>query len=51
MSDINRMNRLELELLEMRVLLERALGERDRARDVACRLEQELAHVSGGDQK
>ena len=43
MSDFHKTNKLELEILELRVLLERAILERDRARDLAVRLEQELA--------
>ena len=43
MSDFHKINKLELEICELRVLLERAIGERDRARSMAMRLEQEIA--------
>lgn len=42
-ANLSRLQRLELELLEARVLLDRAIAERDRARDLAIRLEGELA--------
>ena len=43
MNDFNKFNKLELEILELRAALERAIGERDRARSIAVALEQELA--------
>ena len=43
MNDFHKFNKLELEILELRAALERALGERDRARATAVHLEQELS--------
>lgn len=45
MSQWDRINRLELELAEALGTINRLTGERDRARDVACMLEAELAQV------
>ena len=45
MNDFNKFNKLELEILELRAALERAIGERDRARSIAVALEQELALI------
>ena len=41
MSAWDRIQRLELENMALRVELEHVKGERDRARDIAVRLEQE----------
>lgn len=46
-ANLSRLQRLELELLEARVLLDRAIAERDRARDLAARLEAELHEKTG----
>ncbi len=42
MTQWDRISRLELELQLLRVELDHVKGERDRARDLAVRLEQEL---------
>lgn len=41
-------NMLEDENLKLRKQLDEALGERDRARNIAVALEQELAQVNNG---
>ena len=42
----DRVQRLEMELAMVRAVLVERTGERDRARDLACRLEAELAQVT-----
>ncbi len=42
----DRVQRLEMELAMVRAVLVERTAERDRARDLACRLEAELAQVT-----
>lgn len=46
MSQWQRIQRLELELAEALGTINRLTVQRDQARDIACRLEQELAEAA-----